>query len=336
MAPVLARPAENAPLTAPRRNPTPAPSVAVTMRAITYPAYGDETVLSFGADRPDPRPGAGELLVRVKAAGVNPVDWKVTAGYLDGHLDVRFPVIPGWDVAGVVEAVGEGVQHYAPGDEIFSYARLPVVHQGTYAELVVVPESYAAKRPERGSWAQAGGLPLVGLTALMTLDAVEVGKGDTVLVHAAAGGVGSTAVQIAKARGARVIGTASPRNHDYLRDLGAEPVTYGDGLAERVRALAPDGVDAAMDYVGGQTQISASLIKDPSRLVSIADRDAETLGGKYVFTHPDAEGLTELARLVDNGDLVLNVERELPLDQAAEAYRLSKQGRTRGKIVLIP
>jgi NADPH:quinone reductase-like Zn-dependent oxidoreductase len=306
------------------------------MKAITYAAYGDESVLTFDENQPDPRPGAGELLIRVKAAGVNPVDWKVTAGYLDGFLDVRLPAIPGWDVAGVVEAVGADVQQYAPGDEVYAYARLPIVKQGTYAELVVVPESYAAARPSKGSWAQAGGLPLVGLTALWTLDAAQVGEGDTVLVHAAAGGVGSTAVQIAKARGARVIGTASPKNHDYLRALGAEPVAYGDGLAERVRGLAPEGVDAAMDYVGGQSALSASLIKDTARLVSIPDRQALEFGGKYVFIEPDAKGLAELARLVDAGKLVVNVEQELPLEQAAEAYRLSKLGRTRGKIVLIP
>ncbi|HEX4787140.1 MAG TPA: NADP-dependent oxidoreductase [Actinospica sp.] len=306
------------------------------MRAITYAAYGDESVLTFDEQQPDPRPGAGELLVRVKAAGVNPVDWKVTAGYLDGALDVRLPVIPGWDVAGVVEAVGAGVREYAPGDEVYAYARLPIVKQGTYAELVVVPESYVAARPRTGSWAQAGGLPLVGLTALWTLDAAQAGEGDTVLVHAAAGGVGSTAVQIAKARGARVIGTASPRNHDYLRELGAEPVAYGDGLAERVRELAPEGVDVAVDYVGGQSELSAGLIKDPSRLVSIADRQAVEFGGKYLFIEPDAKGLAELARLVDAGKLVVSVAHELPLEQAAEAYRISKQGRTRGKIVLVP
>jgi NADPH:quinone reductase-like Zn-dependent oxidoreductase len=306
------------------------------MRAITYAAYGDESVLTFDERQPDPRPGAGELLIRVKAAGVNPVDWKVTAGHLDGALDVRLPVIPGWDVAGVVEAVGPGVQKYAPGDEVYAYARLPIVKQGTYAELVVVPESYAAARPRKGSWAQAGGLPLVGLAALWTLDAAKAGEGDTVLVHAAAGGVGSTAVQVAKARGTRVIGTASPRNHDYLRELGAEPVAYGEGLAERVRELAPKGVDVAVDYVGGQAELSAGLIKDTARLVSIADREAVKLGGKYVFIEPDAKGLAELAGLVDAGKLVVNVEQELPLEEAAEAYRVSKRGRTRGKIVLIP
>jgi NADPH:quinone reductase-like Zn-dependent oxidoreductase len=133
-----------------------------------------------------------------------------------------------------------------------------------------------------------------------------------------------------------VIGTASPANHDYLRELGAEPVAYGEGLAERVRELAPEGVDVAVDYVGGQSELSAGLIKDTARLVSIADREAVKLGGKYLFIEPDAKGLAELARLVDAGKLVVNVEQELPLEQAAEAYRASKQGRTRGKIVLIP
>jgi len=306
------------------------------MRAITYAAYGDESVLTLDEHYPDPKPGPGELLVRVKAAGVNPIDWKVTAGYLQGHLDVRLPAIPGWDVAGVVEEAGEGVTGFERGDEVYSYARLPIVQQGTYAELVVIPAAYVARRPKRGDWAQAGGLPLVGLTALRSLDAVGVGEGDTVLVHAAAGGVGSVAVQIAKSRGARVIGTASARNHDYLRELGAEPVEYGDGLADRVRALAPDGVDAAADYAGAMAEVSASVTKDPSRIVSVADRSAEQVGGKYVFIEPDAKSLEELARLVDAGKLTVHVATALPLERAAEAYTLSKQGKVRGKIVLVP
>ncbi len=315
------------------------------MRAITYAAYGDESVLTLDPNHENPKPGPGELLIRIRAAGVNPVDWQVVEGRLQGRLDVRMPAIPGWDVAGVVEATGGGVEEFMPGDEVFSYARLPVVQYGTYAEYVVVPEKYVALRPQNGSWAQAGGLPLVGLTALQSLAAVgvgaakgvKVGVGEIVLIHAAAGGVGSAAVQIAKSKGARVIGTASPRNHEYVNELGAEPVEYGPGLEARVRELAPDGVDVVADYIGGDAiERSVALVKDPSRMVSVVNPKVTELGGSFVFTVPDAKGLKELARLVDQKELEVNVQQELPLEKAAEAFQLSKRGRTRGKLVLIP
>ncbi|WP_034266314.1 NADP-dependent oxidoreductase [Actinospica robiniae] len=315
------------------------------MRAITYAAYGDESALAMDAQYPDPKPGPGELLIRVKAVGVNPVDWQVVQGDLHGKLDVRLPAIPGWDVAGVVEATGNGVENFMPGDEVFSYARLAIVQHGTYAEFAVVPEKYVALRPQAGSWAQAGGLPLAGLTALQSLAAVgvgaekgpRVGVGEIVLIHAVAGGVGSTAAQIAGAKGARVIGTASPRNHEFVTDLGAEPVEYGPGLEARVRELAPDGVDAVVDYIGGDTiERSVPLVKDPSRMVSVVNPKVTEFGGKFVFVEPDAKGLKELARLVDEKELEVHVQQELPLEKAAEAFQLSKQRHTRGKLVLVP
>lgn len=181
----------------------------------------------------------------MKAAGVNPVDWHVVAGHLNSILKVSLPLVPGFDVAGVVEAVGPDVTEFAVGDEVFGYVRTDEVQYGTYAEFVAAPVYTLARKPASLSWQQSAGLPLVGLTALQALARVSAGAGDIVLVHAAAGGVGSAAVQIAVAKGARVIGTASERNHDFLRSLGAEPVVYGDGLAERVRELAPEGVDVA-------------------------------------------------------------------------------------------
>lgn len=315
------------------------------MRAITYAAYGDESVLTLDPEHPDPRPGPGELLIRVRAAGVNPVDWQVVEGRLEGRLEVRFPAVPGWDVAGVVEATGGGVADFMPGDEVFGYARLPVVQNGTYAEFVAVPQEYVALRPQNGSWAQTGALPLVGLTALQSLAAVgvgaakgpKVGVGEIVLIHAAAGGVGSIAVQIAKAKGARVIGTASPRNHEYLTELGADPVEYGPGLEARVRELAPDGVDVVADYVGGDAiERSLALVKDETRMVSIVNKQVTATGGTFVMTEPDPKGLEELARLVDEKELEVPIQQELPLEKAAEAFQLSRKGRTRGKLVLVP
>ncbi|MFF3276435.1 NADP-dependent oxidoreductase [Streptomyces chrestomyceticus] len=304
------------------------------MKAIITHSYGDPDQLTW-TDQPDPKVGPDSVLVRVKAVGVNPVDWKVLAGYLDPLMDVHFPLIPGWDVAGVVERTGLDATEFAVGDEVVGYVRKDEVQHGTFAELVAAPVRTLARKPAALNWQQAAGLPLAGLTALQVLDRVGVTKGETVLVHAAAGGVGSLGVQIAVARGARVIGTASERNHDFLRSLGAEPVTYGDGLAGRVRELAPDGVDAAVDFVGnGVIDVSQELLRDTSRVASIADNDVLEKGGHMVWVRPDSAGLAALGDLADAGKLTVHVDTVLPLSQAAEAFRRSQEGRTRGKIVL--
>ncbi|MFF4211892.1 NADP-dependent oxidoreductase [Streptomyces sp. NPDC001796] len=304
------------------------------MRAITVNRYGGPDALEL-AETDDPKVGPDSVLVRVKAAGVNPVDWKIVAGHLDPVMYVHFPLVPGWDVAGVVEAVGLDVPEFSVGDEVFGYVRKDEVQHGTYAELVAAPVRTLARKPASLSWQQAAGVPLAGLTAWQSLSRVGVAEGDTVLVHAAAGGVGSFAVQIAVAKGARVIGTAGEHNHDFLRSLGAEPVTYGDGLADRVRQLAPGGIDAAVDYVGGDAvAVSEQLLKDRSRLASIVDPAVTEHGGHHVWVRPDSADLAELARLADAGKLDVHVEHALPLAEAAEAFRLSMSGRTRGKIVL--
>ncbi|MEU6963089.1 NADP-dependent oxidoreductase [Streptomyces chrestomyceticus] len=304
------------------------------MKAIITHSYGDPDRLVW-TDQPDPKVGPDSVLVRVKAVGVNPVDWKVLAGYLDPLMNVHFPLIPGWDVAGVVERTGLDATEFAVGDEVVGYVRKDEVQHGTFAELVAAPVRTLARKPAALSWQQAAGLPLAGLTALQVLDRVGVTKGETVLVHAASGGVGSLGVQIAVARGARVIGTASERNHDFLRSLGAEPVTYGDGLAGRVRELAPDGVDAAVDFVGnGVIDVSQELLRDTSRVASIADNDVLEKGGHMVWVRPDSAGLAALGDLADAGKLTVHVDTVLPLSQAAEAFRRSQEGRTRGKIVL--
>ncbi|MGW7247447.1 NADP-dependent oxidoreductase [Streptomyces decoyicus] len=304
------------------------------MKAIIANSYGGPDVLEY-TDRPEPKVGPDSFLIRVKAAGVNPVDWKIVAGYLDPMMDVHFPLIPGWDVAGVVEAVGADATEYEVGDEVIGYVRKDEVQHGTYAELVAAPVRTLARKPASLSWQQAAGLPLAGLTAYQALKRVGTKAGETVLVHAAAGGVGSLAVQIAVAQGARVIGTASERNHEFLRSLGAEPVTYGDGLADRVRALAPEGVDAAVDFVGGGVvEVSQELLKDRGRVASIADGEVKSKGGHMVWVRPDTDDLTALGALADAGKLTVPVEVILPLREAAEAFRRSMAGRTRGKIVL--
>ncbi|UZJ33411.1 NADP-dependent oxidoreductase [Streptomyces endophytica] len=304
------------------------------MKAISTERYGDPEVLTY-TDLPDPKVAPDSVLIRVRAAGVNPVDWKALAGYLDPMLNVHFPLIPGWDVAGVVEAVGVDVPEYEVGDEVIGYVRKDDLQHGTYAELVAAPVRTLARKPASLSWQQAAGLPLAGLTAYQAADRVGAEAGETALVHAAAGGVGSLGVQILVARGLRVIGTASERNHDFLRSLGAEPVTYGDGLADRVRALAPDGVDVALDFVGGGVvDVSQELLKDRGRVASIADGEVKEKGGHLVWVRPDSDRLTALGALADAGKLTVAVDAVYPLSEAPEALRRSMAGRARGKIVL--
>ncbi|MEU1308667.1 NADP-dependent oxidoreductase [Streptomyces cinnamoneus] len=304
------------------------------MKAVSYRTYGGPEVLEYG-EAPKPKAGPDSVLIKVKAAAVNPVDWKAQAGGLDPYLDAVFPVIPGWDVSGVVVGQGLDTPEYQVGDEVIGYVREDFLSRGTFAEYVAAPVRTLAPKPPGLTFEEAAGIPLAGLTAYQALKAVQAGKGDTVLIHAAAGGVGSMAVQLARHMGARVIGTASERNHDYLRSLGAEPVTYGEGLAERVRALAPKGVTAVLDLVGGgAVTTSPAVTATGARLVSIADPEVAALGGRLLWVRPDAADLTELSRLAEQGVLTVEVAAVFPLDKTADAQRLSAEGHTRGKIVV--
>ncbi|MEY9910268.1 NADPH:quinone reductase-like Zn-dependent oxidoreductase [Catenulispora sp. MAP12-49] len=306
------------------------------MRAATYSEYSaDNSRLTVG-EVFDPKVGPGQVLIEVRAAGVNPVDWKVMAGGLDGMMDTVFPAIPGWDVAGVVRGAGPDTPEFTAGDEVMAYARKDAVQAGTFAQLVSVSARDVARKPAALDWSQAGGLPLAGLTALRSLDALRIGSRDVLLVHAAAGGVGSMAVQIGRARGARVIGTASERNHDYLRSLGAEPVAYGEGLVERVRALAPDGVTTVLDCVGGQLETTLAVLAEGGRHVSIADPSVTGHGGRWIWVRPDGAGLAELGYLADRGLLKVEVAQAFPLSEVAAAFDLSRTGGVRGKLVIVP
>ncbi|RLU92251.1 alcohol dehydrogenase [Streptomyces griseocarneus] len=304
------------------------------MKAVSYRAYGGPEVLEYG-ERPVPKVGPDSVLVQVKAAAVNPVDWKVRAGYLDPMMDAVFPVVPGWDVAGVVVGLGADTPEYQVGDEVIGYVREDFLSRGTFAEYVAAPVRTLARKPAGLTFEQAAGIPLAGLTAYQALKATGTGEGDTVLVHAAAGGVGTMAVQLARHLGARVIGTASEGNHEFLRSLGAEPVTYGDGLAGRVRALAPEGVDVVLDLVGGgAVKTSPDVAAPGARLVSIADPEVASLGGRLLWVRPDSADLAELGRLAETGVLRVEVAEVFPLSRAADAHRLSERGHVRGKIVV--
>lgn len=306
------------------------------MQAMMIDAFGDPSTLE-AREVDDPAMGPDAVLVETRAAGVNPVDWKIISGGLQGAFPHHFPLIPGWDVAGVVRAIGPAVQEFVVGDEVMGYVRKDHVRDGTYAELVAARPRHLAPRPSSVSFAAAAALPLAGLTALQSLRLVGVAAGDTVLVHGAAGGVGLFAVQLAASRGATVIGTASERNHDYLRDLGAIPVSYGDGLAERVADAAPDGLSAAVDYVGTDEAfaVSARLVADPARISSNVDPEAVAeVGGRYCFVRPQADDLAHLSKLVDSGELRIEVQQTYALTDAAAALEESRDGHVRGKLAL--
>lgn len=301
-------------------------------RSVFYTEFSGPEALTVGDIDPLPF-GPDCVEIAVAGAGINPVDWKIMRGYLTSAFEHRFPIVPAWDVAGEVTAVGPAVRHLSPGDRVYAYARLDSIGHGTAAEVVRLPDRVVAKAPHSIDLVTAAGVPLAGLTALQLVKALEVSSGETVLVHNASGGVGQFAVQIARQLGARVIGTASPANHDHLRDLGIEPVAYGSDLAASVAAMAPDGVDAVADLIGG-----GALEQVPARRYgSITDaQGVHKLGGVYVFVRPNAEELAELADLIDAEAIRVDLAAVHPFAQAKAAYQQLEQGHVRGKIVLVP
>jgi len=308
------------------------------MRAAIYDQYGDAGVLRV-REVDDPPVGPDTVLIRARTTSINPVDWKIREGYLQGAYPHHLPIIPGWDVAGVVEAVGPAVRTgVKPGDEVFAYVRRDDVAFGTAAELVPAPERTVAPKPASLSFEEAAGLPLAGLTAYQSLvEALEIKPDERVLVHAASGGVGHFAVQIAKAQGARVIGTAGTDNLDYVRELGADEVLdYTAGPISEQLGSVGGQVDAVLDLVGGDALEDApNQVRGGSRIASIIDPDTVLgLGGRYVFVRPDRDGLAALTQLVDDGRLRVTVAETFDLDQIAAAHRLSEEGHPRGKVVV--
>lgn len=307
-------------------------------------AYGGPEVLSV-IDESVPEPGAGQVTIAVRAAGVNPVDYKMYSGAF-GSDPANLPLRLGAEAAGLVTAVGpDALGPAGPiqvGDEVIAY-RAP----GAYAAELLVPASSVVPKPAGLSWEQAGGLMVAGVTAVHVLEVIGVREGETVLIHGAAGGVGLVAVQLAVARGATVLGTASPAKHDLLRELGAVPIAYGPGLADRVRAAAPDGVDSAADLVGTDeaVDVSVELVPERSRIATIASfvRGAQA-GIKLLGGGPGADpgtDIREAARLqltaaAEAGRLHLLVAASYPLRDAAAAHRDIMTGHTSGKIVLVP
>jgi NADPH:quinone reductase-like Zn-dependent oxidoreductase len=302
-----------------------------TMKAIVFDSFGGPDVLRV-AEVDVPRPGPGQVRLRVRAAGVNQLDFRIRAGFMQQAFPVTFPATPGLEAAGVVDEVGPDVTGLAVGDEVIAFT-----DGGAYAEYALA--TTAARKPAGLAWDEAAALPVAGETAQRALGLLDVDKGETLLVHGAAGAVGGLAVQLAILRGATVIGTAAPANHDYLRSLGAVPVAYGDGLVARVRALAPQGVDAVLDAAGqGAIPDSIELRGGTTdRIITIADPTGPQQGVPFSSSGQlSAEVLAELGRLAAAGTLRVTVAQTFPLADAGRAQEQSATGHTRGKLVVLP
>ncbi|MGY4768128.1 NADP-dependent oxidoreductase [Kribbella sp. CWNU-51] len=303
------------------------------MRAVVFEEFGGPEVLRT-EDVTEPHAGPGQTRVRVRAAGVNPIDFKVRRGWTKGFIDVTFPATPGLEVAGVVDEVGEGSE-FAVGDEVVGWSTT-----GSYAEHALAGN--VVRKPEGLSWEQAVGLPIAGETAQRVLDELQLKDGETLLLHGAAGAVGSIAAQLAKTAGATVIGTASPANHDFLRSLGVIPVAYGEGLVDRVREVAPQGIDAVFDTAGhGGPKESIELRGDTDRIVTIADFSAAELGvaasmGSSASPAEIAAGLTNQLQAAAAGNLQVRIAQTFALIDAAKAQELSESGHAPGKVVVLP
>ncbi|MDH6627711.1 NADPH:quinone reductase-like Zn-dependent oxidoreductase [Streptomyces sp. LBL] len=302
--------------------------------AVRFSEYGTTDVLRV-VDVPAPVPGPGQVRLVVRAAGVNPFDWKVMQGFMRQMMPLDLPAGLGSDVAGVVDEVGEGVTAFAVGDEVLGASLTP-----GYAQSALADAGALVAKPAGLSWDVAGTLAGSGGTAWTVIELLKVIQGETLLIHAASGGVGTFAAQLAVARGARVIGTASPDNHERLRALGVTPVAHSEGLADRVRAIAPDGVDAVLDASGhGEIPMSIDLAGGPERVLTLLAFDAADLG---IQVHTDGprgntvRALHDILALIEEGRLQVPVWRTFPLTEAAAALDLSRTGHVGGKIVLLP
>jgi NADPH:quinone reductase-like Zn-dependent oxidoreductase len=298
------------------------------VRAVEFKTFGGPDVLQL-VDVPEPHPSAGQVRVRVRAVGVNPADWKFRRGAFGGDLPQR----TGHELAGVVDEVGAGVTDVHAGDDVFGFA----VDAAGAADYALLAE-YARIPPGFG-FIEAASVPVAAETAFRTLDLLGVAADTTVLINGAAGVVGSAAAQVARARGARVIGTASPTNHDFVLSLGAEPVPYGDGLAERVREVAPDGIDLALDAAGGGVlPVLVALTGDADRVVTIADFEgAEATGVRFsagMAGDRATHALADVVPLIASGKFSIRIAEVLPLERVRRAHELSETGHARGKLIL--
>jgi NADPH:quinone reductase-like Zn-dependent oxidoreductase len=318
----------------------PSPRLEVSVKAIRVHAFGGNEAMVLD-EVPDPSAGEGEYVVKIRAAGVNPVDWKIVRGYLAQGFPHTLPFVPGWDLAGEIIGRGHGARRFALGDKVFGYVRRPTVERGTYAEQQSVPECYLAAMPSRASFAEAASLPLVALTSLQAFHAAGLAAGQRALVLGASGGTGSAAVQLARILGAEVAGVASPKNHEFLRSIGASEVyDYAGASPAGIPSVPAGSFDVIYDCIGGDTLRAArSALREGGHAVSITTRSApgwEDLGARYhyVFVEPNSAQLADLARWFDEGRLTTHVEATFPLARASEAHAASERLHTRGKIAI--
>jgi NADPH:quinone reductase-like Zn-dependent oxidoreductase len=306
------------------------------MKAIRIHKYGGPEVLKH-EDAPRPKPQAGEVLIRVHAAGVNPIDWKVREGHMKDSWPHKFPLILGWDLSGVVEELGRGASRFKIGEEVYSVP--DPTRDGAYADYIVVRESELALKPNSLHHIRAAAVPLAALTAWQSLfDTAQLQPGQRVLIHAGSGGVGHFAVQLARWKGAYVFATASTKNQDLLRKLGVDKAI--DYTQQRFEDVARN-IDIVLDTLGDDTQErSWSVLKKGGVLVSLvqppSEEKAKVLGVRAAFVagHPDGEQLAEIAKIIDSGKLAPVIDRILPFSEARRAHELSQSGHTRGKIAL--
>ncbi|CUI16346.1 putative Zn-dependent oxidoreductase [Candidatus Protochlamydia naegleriophila] len=313
------------------------------MKAIVLEEFGGADRLKL-AQLPTPSPGPSEVQIQIAYAAVNPVDWKIREGRLKNRVPHEFPLIPGWDATGTISAVGKNVRRFKVGDSVFAYCRKPTIKWGTYAEYICYEADNVAFKPAALSFAQAAAIPLAGLTAWQSLfDSAQLKKGEIVLIHAGAGGVGSLAIQFAKLAGACVLTTASESNHAYVKQLGADIVIdyKQQNALESIKALYPKGIDVVFDTVGGETQKkSFELLKEGGRLVSIVEPPDNSLSeahhakGLYVFVTPNGGELQHISDLIQQGKVGPIQIQELPLEKASEAQEKNQKGQSKGKIVL--
>ncbi len=314
------------------------------MNAAFFEEYGEPDVVQSDT-LPKPEPGEGEVLVRVKSAGVNPVDTAIVRGFLKEMIPAELPAVPGWDLAGTVEETGFAAHRFKPGDEVYAYARRPIIGQGTFAEYVTIPESYLALRPQNISMEEVGGIPLVGLTAYQSLfDAGNLQHGQMILILGASGGVGTFAIQLAKTKGVEVIGVASEKNHNYMKELGADhTIDYSDNhVGEAVSAIAPGGVNFIYDCSRGDAfgqVMESGALKEGGKIVSITKSKpdiSEDIDFSYVFVEPNARQLELISELADAGSIRVPVTKSYSLDDVPEALKAIEKLHTRGKIVVTP
>jgi len=313
------------------------------MRAIVMDRFGGSEVL-HSADMPVPKPGAGEILVQVAYAAVNPVDWQIREGRLKDVLPHQFPIIPGWDASGMVIAVGPHVSLFKPNDRVYAYCRKPVIQMGAYAEFITLPEKNVARMPKNLGFRDAAVIPLGALTAWQALfEKAQLKENETILIHAGAGGVGNFAIQLAHNTGAGVITTASLRNQELVRSLGAmHVIDYArEDFVQATRKVVPKGVDIVLDLLGGDIQErSFAALKPGGRLVSTVGVPNSEKAATYHVTaahflvEPNSDQLAELATQFDDGRLKTPPIREYDLKEAAAAQSLSQTGHVPGKIVL--